>query len=153
MAVLLPVLLLAACSSSPDGHRPSPATTPSTVPCGEGLGRVELGSPYLGGPTGNFTTDGSPFYVSARRFEHGGPFDPAKGSTAVYLGPADHPPTWDQQRNVVSDTAAEIHVDENDFTRVDLPGGRYWLWSSNGGDLVVVTCTAGGVTDPKPVSR
>jgi hypothetical protein len=123
------------------------------VPCGDGVTRVELGSPYLGGPTAEFSAKGGVLFLTARRFQHGGPFDAANGSTAIYMGPADHPPEWDQQRNLVSNTTLQVHVEEREFTHFELPAGRYWLWSSNGGDVVVVSCTEGGLSSAKRVNR
>lgn len=152
-AVVVLALALGACSPAPSGGHPPTTTTGSAVPCGDGVSRAELGSPYLGGPTAEFTAKEGTLYVTARRFEHGGPFDPAKGSTAIYMGPADRPPAWDQQRNVVANTALQLHVEESDFTHFELPVGRYWLWSSNGGDVVVVSCSEGGVSDAKRVNR
>ena len=81
------------------------------------------------------------------------PFDPGHGTTAIYLGPADRPPTWDQQRNVVSNTTVQFRVDEKEFSRAELSAGRYWLWSSDGGDVVVVSCSDSGVGDAEPVAR
>jgi len=121
-------------------------------PCGEGLARVELGFPLRGGPTASFTTTGGDLYVTARRFEHGGPFDPApgEGSTLGFFGPQERQPSYDEQRNVVTNVLVETRVLENRFSKFELPAGRYWAWTSNGGDLVVVSCARDGVSDAVP---
>lgn len=150
---LILALVLSGCSPTAGGSGQPTSTSGATVPCGDGVSRVELGSPYLGGPTAEFSAKAGTLYITARRFEHGGPFDPAKGSSAIYVGPADRQPTWDQQRNIVSNFTAQVHVEENDFSPVELAAGRYWLWSSNGGDVVVVSCAEGGVSDTKNVTR
>ncbi|MGI8983192.1 MAG: hypothetical protein ACR2HM_01450 [Acidimicrobiales bacterium] len=125
------------------GTTTAPAAQP---PCGEGLARVELGFPKWGGPTAEFTTIGGPLYATARRFEHGGPFDPPQGVTLVFVGPADRPPTFDEQRSTVSNVISELMVREKLFTEFELAPDRYWLWNSSGGDIVVVSCETAGVT-------
>ena len=133
------------------------ATTGTTgaaggMPCGDGTSRIELGSPHRGGPTALFTTRGGTLYVTARRFESGGAFDPGPGQgvTLVFIGPADRPPTLDEQRGVVTNTQVELTVRQNQFMPFELAAGRYGLWTSTGGDVVVASCAEGSLTDPAP---
>lgn len=121
------------------------------MPCGGNPASfVELGSPYLTNPTAEFTTAGGEIYVIARRYEHG-ILLPNRRTTAVYIGHYNNPPVWDSPKNTVSNTYEKITVWEKDYGTLILPAGRYWLWSSSGGDVVVYSCEAGGVSDPKPV--
>lgn len=121
------------------------------MPCGGNPASfVELGSPYLTNATAEFTTAGGEIYVIARRYEHG-ILLPDRRATAIYVGHYDNPPVWDSPRNKVSNTYEKISVWESDYGSLTLPAGRYWLWSSSGGDVVVYSCEAGGVSDPKPV--
>jgi hypothetical protein len=138
-----------------DGATTGTTNEPAGMPCGEGASRVELGSPHRGGPTAVFTTRGGTLYVTARRFESGGAFDPGpgRGVTLVFLGPADRPPTLDEQRGVVTNTLVELTVRQDQFMSFDLPAGRYWLWTSTGGDVVVASCTESALSDPAPVGR
>ena len=69
--------------------------------------RGDLGRPSEGGPTAEFTTDGSTFYITATGFDHGGYFDPKRGITAIYIGPARTPPTWNPQRDIVTNTTKQ----------------------------------------------
>lgn len=95
----------------------------------------------------SFSTDGSEFLVLVSDFEHGGFFDPDVGRSAVYFGPTSAPPSWDRQRNVVSNVVLQLTATEVVPMRVNLPAGRYWIWVSNFPDLKLVGCTPGAVTD------
>lgn len=119
------VLLLPGCDSG--GEQPQTATSaPATVPpCGDGHAHVELGNPKWGGPTAEFTTTGGPLYVTARRFEHGGPVDPAVGATLMFVGPVDRPPTFDEQRTAVTNASTELTVREKQFAAFEPSAGRY----------------------------
>jgi hypothetical protein len=94
-----------------------------------------------------FTTIGGTLFVTAYGFSHGGILDPEVAGTAIYFGLADQPPTWDRQTNP-SNLQAEIFVVEDDFTKVDLPAGRYWVLTSNGANVAIVSCEEDGVSDP-----
>ena len=123
------------------------------MPCGGNPADfVELGSPYLTNPVAEFTTSGGEIYIIARRYEHG-ILLPSRRVTAIYVGHYDTPPTWDSPKNTVNNTYKEISVWEKDYGALTLPAGRYWLWSSSGGDIVIYSCEEGGVSDPKPVWR
>ena len=129
-----------------------PVPIEQLMPCGGfPVETIELGSPYLTNPTAEFTTTGGFIYVVARRFEHAGIFGSLRGSTAIYTGLANNPPSWDSQKNIVSNIYQQISVLEKDYGRLDLPAGRYWLWSSSGGDIVLYSCQEGILSDPKPV--
>jgi hypothetical protein len=153
IAALLALLICTYIVTRPKlSRKPGTMTSSSTtLPCdGAPVSVAELGSPYRTGPTAEFTTTGGVLFVTARRFEHGGVFDPERGVTAIYIGPAAKPPTWDQERNVVSNVSKTITVQEKEYSQLNLPPGRYWLWTSTGGDIQVSSCQSGGVTDPLP---
>ncbi len=111
------------------------------------MSRVELGTPFLGSETAEFTAAGGRVYVTIRRFEHGGAFDPRTGSAKVYLGPAGRAGTFDRQTGAVTGSLADVHVEEGSYVSVELAAGRYWLWISGGADVLVVSCDRDGVTD------
>jgi len=130
----------------------SPTKTIQTQlpPCRESpSSAVNLGSPYrLSSLPAEFTTTGGEIFITARRFEHGGIFDPEKGITAIYIGHAETPPSWDRQRNVVSNTLEELYINEGEYAKVTLPAGRYWLWTTTGGDIQLISCRPNALTDP-----
>lgn len=59
-------------------------------------------------------------------------------------------PTYDPQRGTVSESILELTVHEDDFSRLDLVPGRYWLWQTKGGTAIIASCEADGVSDPSP---
>jgi hypothetical protein len=120
-----------------------------SLPC-EPKSQVELGSPYTGGKTAEFSTSGSDLYFIARYFHHGGILDLEKYMAGIYVGPVEKKPSWDTQRNIISNVSMEINFTEGYYGVLTLPVGRYWLWSSSG-DVVIYSCEEGGVSDPKPV--
>ncbi len=65
----------------------SPAGLDS-LPC-EPKSQVELGSPYTGGKTAEFSTSGSDLYFIARYFHHGGILDLEKYMAGIYVGPVE----------------------------------------------------------------
>jgi hypothetical protein len=111
-----------------------------TPTCGISATQIALGSPYLSQPVAYFTTDGSDVYISARHFEHGGIFDPETGTTGIWIGDSATPPIYDEHTSQVSNTKLELSVQEGKHKKAQLPAGRYWLWSSNGGDIVAASC-------------
>jgi hypothetical protein len=128
-----------------------PAPTTQLLPCnGAPASQVELGYPHIGNLTAEFTTSGGEIYVVARRYEHG-ILLPSRRATGIYFGYASNPPSWNSPRNIVSNVYKKITVWEKDYGTLTLPAGRYWLWSSAGGDIVVYSCEVNGVSDPKPV--
>ena len=128
---------------------PLPPKGLNVLPC-EPKSQVELGSPYTGGKTAEFSTSGSDLYFIARYFHHGGILDLEKYMAGIYVGPVEKTPSWDTQRNIISNVSMEINFTEGYYGTLTLPAGRYWLWSSSG-DVVVYSCEEGGVSDPKPV--
>jgi hypothetical protein len=127
-----------------DGMPPAtrrPPCTPATI--------AELGRPLRSrAPTAAlFTTTGGTIYFMARNFDHGGILDISPGSTAVYVGQADTPPSYDARRGVVSPAPFQTSVPENEYAALDLPAGRYWLLVSSPADIVAVGCPAGLVHD------
>lgn len=123
------------------------------MPCqGNPASFVELGSPYLTKPVAEFTTAGGEIYVIARRFEHG-ILLPEKGGSGIYIGHLNQFPVWNKQTSEITNVYKKIIIKEKDYGALNLPAGRYWLWSSSGGDIVVYSCEEGGVSDPKPVRQ
>jgi hypothetical protein len=121
------------------------------MPCGGNPASfVELGSPYLTNPVAEFTTAGGEIYIVARRYEHG-ILLPERGGSGVYIGFLNQLPVWNKQTSKIANAYKEIIIKEKDYGTLILPAGRYWLWSSSGGDIVIYSCEEGGVSDPKPV--
>jgi len=85
-------------------------------------------------------------YVTVRTYEKGGIFDPEVGASGIYIGPIDQPPTADQQSGRVSNVLVETTVIEGTWSAVDLPAGRFWLWTSSGTDVAVRSCEDAGVS-------
>jgi hypothetical protein len=129
-----------------------PMPTEQQMPCGGNPASfVELGSPYEGGKIAEFTTSGNEIYITARKFEHAGIFGSFRGSTAINVGDIDILPTYNEKQNIITNATKIISIKEKDYGALTLPAGRYWLWSSSGGDIVIYSCEEGGVSDPKPV--
>jgi hypothetical protein len=135
------------------------ASTPSTggasgPPC-DGATRVELGKPRRGGAMALFTTSGGAIHLTVDDLNSDGILE-SSTSTAVDIGPAGTLPTYDAHRGTVRPVTVDATVREGEFTEIRLDGGRYWLWSSNGGTVRAATCpptklsavTPGG--DPEP---
>jgi len=128
-----------------------PMPAEQRMPCGGNPASfVELGSPYLTKSTAEFTTVGGEIYVIARRYEHG-ILLPERGGSGIYVGHLNQLPVWDKQTSEIANVYKEITIKEKDYGALTLPAGRYWLWSSSGGDVVIYSCEEGGVSDPKPV--
>ena len=131
-----------------------PMPAEQRMPCdGNPASFVELGSPYLTKSTAEFTTAGGEIYVIAQRYEHAGIFGSFGGSTAINIGDINILPTYNEKQNIITNATKTISIKEKDYGALTLPAGRYWLWSSSGGDIVVYSCEEGGVSDPKPVWR
>jgi hypothetical protein len=128
-----------------------PAPPTQLLPCnGNPASQVELGYPHIGGSTAEFTTSGNEIYVIARRYEHG-ILLPSRGGTGIYVGVYTALPVHDSRRSTISNVYQETTALEKDYGKLTLPAGRYWLWSSAGGDIVIYSCDPNGVSDPKPV--
>nr|HPO06885.1 hypothetical protein [Candidatus Pacearchaeota archaeon] len=85
------------------------------------------------------------------RFPHSGFSGSSLGSTAIFMGNSSALPEYDSQRDITTNTVKNISLSETKYVEFELPAGRYWLWSSSGGDIVIYSCEEGGVSDPKPV--
>ncbi len=147
--------LVAACMvgspTQPSASAPKPSPTAQPLPCGGNpASSVELGYPYVGTSTAEFTTSGDPLFVTARYFSHGLLVPEGQGLAGIHVGSSATPPTWDRQRSIISNTIETVYVKEGEYGTLTLPAGRYWLWSSSGGDIVVFSCTPDGVSDPRP---
>ncbi len=109
----------------------------------------------LGSPSGSqpawFHTDGSPLYITARRFEHGGIFDPDVGQTAIYLGPAEVTPQL-LPNGYVRGATHSLSVREKTYGMIQLAAGSYWLTSSQGGDVLVIACSPNALTQVTPAT-
>lgn len=143
-------LLLSGCVET--SGTPPPVKGHGAPPCRDSpASSAELGSPQrLSGRTARFSTDGSTVYVTARSFEKGGPLDPEQGLTAVWVGHNDVTPRYDEQSGRVLGATERIMVREGDFGAIDLDAGRYWLWTSTGGDVLAISCARRGVSDAEP---
>jgi len=120
-------------------------------PCvGHPVSSIELGWPHVGGAVAEFTTNGSEIYITARRFQHSGVLDPKKWIVDVYVGKINKLPTWDQQRDIITNATSKITFDEGFYGKLKLEAGRYWLWTG-GDDILVISCDPNGLSDPKPV--
>lgn len=157
LAVAMAALLLTACPGAgpPEDPTPSSTTSPGTAagpseapdPC-PGAGSVDLGRPLRTGAFAEFTlAEPGRVWVTATGFSKGGIFDPDVGSTAVYVGIMDQPPTYDEQRSTVSDTVVDTRVVEDTWTALDLDAERHWLWTSNSAVIGLKTCDGPPVTD------
>ena len=118
-------------------------------PCPSGA-TLELGRPFRGQQWAEFDAAGGEVFVTVRRFEKGGVLDPEVGRSAVFLGPASSPPRYDEQSGRVSGAVARVSVVEDTWSSVELPAGRYWLWATNGSDVVVRSCEPAGVSGAVP---
>lgn len=146
---LVAVVLLAACAGDQD---PTDSPTVAADPCPDGT-TLDLDDPYRTGPQALFSAAGGEVWVTARSFSHGGIFDPEVGLTTIYIGTEAEPLIHQQQSSRVDNAVVKTHVEEGTWSSVELPEGRYRLWSSTGGDVWVRSCQPDGVTDPQPVHR
>lgn len=137
------VLLSSGCGADPD-----PATVPE--PCPEGV-TLDLGRPLRGQQWAEFDAAGGEVFVTVRRFEKGGVLDPEVGRSAVFVGPAAQAPRYDEQSGRVSGALDRTSVVEGTWSALDVPPGRYWLWATNGSDVAVRSCAAGGLSGAAPV--
>jgi hypothetical protein len=143
------VLVAAVHGCAPDrgedqsGAQPSP--TVSAACDGKPASSVRLGSPYRTGRPATFRTNGDPIYLTAHQFEHGGLLDPATGITAFYIGPAQTPPSYDERTGQVTPATATLLVKEREYGQIQLNAGSYWLWTTTGGDVELISCTPEGV--------
>lgn len=142
------VVLLTACAGDQD---PTDSPTVAADPCPDGA-TLDLEDPYRPGPQALFSAAGGEVWVTARSFSHGGIFDPEVGLAAIYIGTEAEPLIHHQQSSRVDNVVVKTRVEEGTWTSVELPEGRYRLWSSTG-DVWVRSCQPDGVTDPQPVKR
>lgn len=124
-----------------------PTIPPEQLPCDPPISQANNLRAPRGEPPAEFTTDGSGLYVTVSGFEHGLPFDPNVGSSAIYIGEVETTPTYDRQTDVVTHTLLQLSTEENQPAELELPAGRYWLWASNAPDLRLWGCSEGSVTD------
>lgn len=146
---LVLILIFGGCTFS---TTPQPITKDTKPSCSPPYpSSIELGNPVRGySMPAQFTTDGSEIFVTARYYDHRFLSMLGKGVSEIYIGNANIPPQYDPQRGVVSNVLNKFVVRENSFNSTSLPPGKYWLWSSSGGDIFVVSCTTNGVSNPLP---
>ncbi len=142
------VLAVGGCSFGP--IRPDPPPTTPSEPCPQGGIDIELGSPSPGGETAEFTTAGGTVFVAVSGFSEGGLFEPDVWQSAVYVGDAAVPPTYDEQSGQVSGVLVQAAVVEGTWGSLELEPGRYWLWATNYPDVVMRSCEPDGLSDPVP---
>jgi hypothetical protein len=112
---------------------------------------LELGRPFRGQQWAEFDAAGGEVLVTVRRFEKGGVLDREVGRSAVFVDPAAQPPRYDEQSGRVSGSLSRTSVVEGAWSSVEVPPGRYWLWATNGSDVAVRSCAAGGMSGAAPV--
>lgn len=149
-AVLATVLamtvgLLAGCERVYPDDSSQPST--SMAPCaGSPAATVELGVPYRGHAPAMIVTNGDPLYFSARGFRTGQAFD-GEPRTTLFVGPEDKPPFYDSARaEVTTPITRQVTVHEERPSKLDLPAGRYWVWTRDDVHVVAISCTSRGVT-------
>lgn len=149
-AALLAIALVAiasGCSRSPTTTTIDPA---DVMPCAEPAVRLSLGIPGRGGPVAEFTLNASPAWVTVVDLDETGFLETESGLVLLNVGVTTAYPTYDPQRGTVSESILELTVHEDDFSRLDLVPGRYWLWQTKGGTAIIASCEADGVSDPSP---
>ena len=137
---LMLVLLGGSCTST--GTQPATIVTPCAHPA---VTTPALRS-YLETKPVTFTTDGSGLYLLATDFEHGGFFDPKVGVSSAYFGLTTAPPSWDRQRDIVSNVVLQVTATENIPLRIELSAGDYWIWIRNS-RVVLIGCTPNALTN------
>lgn len=150
------VTTLAAFSGCSRDSQVSIATTPLRPSASVGcpISQVQnLGRPFRGSKTvAKFTTDGNPLVISAADFEKSGWVTSGKRSTEVDIGPDTSPPTYDELTGIVTGATSRVSVEEGALVHVQLPAGRYWIWSTNSAALQLHSCTPDNPTSVEPSS-
>jgi hypothetical protein len=142
--------LLTGCPTGPrQQSEQSPASAPVARECAAPASSATLGVPHPDLAPAEFTTDGTPLYITASDFSHSGLFAPKVGRTTVYIGHVGNPPIWD--RGSATITNADHRLDNvtegGPLVRVQLTPGRYWV--HGGANITIDGCTSTSVTDPK----
>ena len=110
-----------------------------------------LGRPFRGSKTvAKFTTDGNPLVISASDFEKSGWVTSGKRRTEVDIGPDTSPPSYDELTGIVTGATSHVSVEEGALVQVQLPAGRYWIWSTNSAALQLHSCTPANPTAIEP---
>lgn len=147
MAVVVLVLISACDLPPPEGA--------VAVPCEGGAGTMfELGPVSRSGERyGEFTTSGSTIWVTARLPPTGG-FLPETTRTGIEFGFANNPPSYNSRTGEEdAEIEADVSVEEGWWSPLELSAGQYWLWSTNGAEVVTLkTCTQGAISDPVPAT-
>ena len=138
----------AGCSGSSRSTATRATTTTVTRDCPTPAVSISIGNPILGNMPSEFTTDGSPIYITTD-FQRPSGWMPGSYTTAVFVGHIDAPPAYDAARWHVTNAKQEIYVEYGQLSVLHLEPGRYWLVESNGLLLTADGCTTGAVTDVK----
>jgi len=151
LAVAVTVIAAMGCGfTGRDGAQPAASEPP---PCGGNGVTVHLGTPtqFQAPRAAEFTTDGEAFYLTAYDFETDFLLN-RRPEGVVYYGPAGTTPTFDHQRGIlVPAPTTEARVSENRYTKMQLPAGTYWVFSTRGPKIDIICCTPGAITGkPQP---
>lgn len=148
---LLAVMVVVVLTNSCVGSRPTTTIDPAQImPCDKPAVELQLGTPYRGSRLAEFTVNTSPAWVTVVDLDESGLLMVKSGRLRMYIGDAATSPRYDPQRGTVSNVTLELGVHEDEFSRLDLEPGRYWLWQTKIGTAVVASCEDGGVSDPNP---
>jgi len=122
-------------------------------PCnGNPVSVIEMGSTQSIENLVEFTTEGGAIYFKARSYNRGGFLNPPNYSTDLFVGSLSALPVQDQQTGSISNAMAKVNFLENEYGKLDLAPGRYWLFTVGGGDIQAVSCKTNGVSNPKSVN-
>ena len=133
------LLVLTACGVDESEH-------PEAPPCEPPAQEVVLGSPKRNiGPSEISTTGGELWAKLGRGFEIG-PFEVSR--SLLWIGEVGSPAEYDDEVDSDPNNASlRVDVIVGRFTAFDLPAGRYWQILHGGGNLLVVSCRAGVLSD------
>lgn len=117
--------------------------------------QVELGSPYFfsgkNSSASEFTTNGSTIYVYARNYSNGTSLGTLFDPTVVYIGNNFDVLSFISYPDVSKYAIQTVTFNKDKYSNgIQLPKGRYWLFSGSG-DILIDSCDVDGVSDPKRV--
>lgn len=114
-------------------------------------GGTPLGRPYAGGKPARISlSQTARLGFRAEGFQHGGVLDPPRGVVAVSVGPWSRQPSYDAQRNVISNVTHEFYVREGETALMTLEAGDYWVLESLSVELTVSACDGSTFTASAP---
>lgn len=106
----------------------------------------------------SFETNGSDIYMHIKDCTANSLFDAFDISTnsqiLVYIGNIKNPLIYDHTNKVVANVIQEIAIQKGMYSRkIQLAPGVYSIGASKDCNIIIYSCEAGGVSDPKPVWR